>query len=84
MADPADHRHTTPATMKPTLVRPQHVLICVTGVWGDTSSPGLLLEWRHVAQGDRWEGLVVWVTTYSGGWDLRQNWLRAEHIRRRD
>ena len=63
--------------------RPQHVWVCVTGVWGDAKAPGLLLEWRQ--RKDRgWEGLVVWVTTYSGGWDLRQGWMRAEHVRRRD
>jgi hypothetical protein len=75
--------HATPVPRGPARIRPQHVWVCVTGVWGDTKDPGLLLEWRQrTDQG--WEGLVIWVATYSGGWDLRQGWMCAEHVRQRD
>ncbi|MEO9326266.1 hypothetical protein ABFT23_22445 [Nocardioides sp. C4-1] len=75
-------RHSTPASTDRALVKAEHVWVCVTGTWGDASCPGLLLEWRTTRDG-RWEGLVVWVLRYSGGWDLRQGWMRAEHLRRR-
>jgi hypothetical protein len=74
--------HRTPAPAGPPAPRPQHVWVCVTGTWGDSRVPGLLLEWRRTPD-RRWEGLVVWVQTYSGGWDLRQGWMRAEHVRPR-
>ena len=61
---------------------PQHVWVSVTGRWGD-QHPGLLVEWRRGHRG--WEAHVIWV---SGGgmraWDVRQGWLPAEHVRRRE
>jgi len=75
--------HATPAPSGPSLVKAEHVWVCVTGAWGDTANPGLLLEWRPTKD-RRWEALVIWVSTYSGGWDVRQGWMRAEHVRRRE
>lgn len=61
---------------------PQHVWVCVTGRWSE-QSPGLLLEWRRRTHG--WEALVIWVG--GGGmraWDVRQGWVSATHVRRRE
>lgn len=75
--------HSTPVPRAASLVKAEHVWVCVTGTWGDTSYPGLLLEWRSTRD-HRWEALVIWVSTFSGGWDVRQGWMRAEHVKRRD
>ena len=75
--------HSTPSPREVALVKAEHVWVCVTGTWGDTANPGLLLEWRRTPDG-RWEALVIWVFVHSGGWDVRQGWMRADHVRRRD
>ena len=61
---------------------PQHVWVRVTGRWSE-QAPGLLLEWRRRPRG--WEALVIWVA--GGGmraWDVRQGWVSAAHVRRRE
>ncbi len=61
---------------------PRHVWVCVTDRWHERH-PGLLLEWRRTET--RWEALVVWVSGGgTRGWEVRQGWMRAEHVRPRD
>jgi len=38
--------------------------------------PGLLLEWRHVADG--WQGRVVRPVLDASGWVVVEDWLTAE------
>lgn len=74
--------HSAPPPRARDWVKAEHVWVCVTGTWGDTAYPGLLLEWRRTTGGP-WEALVIWVFLHSGGWDVRQGWVPAAHVRRR-
>lgn len=62
-------------------VQPRAEHVFVTD--GPEPAPGLLLGWRQRAQDGRWEGWVVVARLLpSGEVDVRQNWVRAESIRR--
>ena len=52
-------------------------------VWADIPHPGLLTEWRKRPDGS-WEGFVIFVETYSGGWQVKQKWVDAAQIKPRE
>lgn len=78
-----DHRHTTPRPTGVGAVRPQHVYVSVTGVWGQEANPGVLLEWRRTVRNRTgWEALVIYVRVGGAtGWTVAQGWVDAEHVR---
>ncbi len=68
------------------VARAEHVWVSDVQVWGDRRAPGLLLGWRRTDE--RWEGWVIVVHLGSpagggGGPYVRQGWVRAESIQRR-
>ena len=70
------------STVPPPYALPQHVYVDVTGRWGATQEPGLLLEWRRNRAG-RWEALVACAS--GGGMtpaSCRGLWVDAAHVRK--
>lgn len=64
--------------------RAEHVWVTDVQVWGDRMAPGLLLGWRRRA--GEWEGWVVTaqVGPRDSGPFIRQGWVRAQSIHRRE
>jgi hypothetical protein len=63
---------------------PFHVWVDVTGRWGSSADPGILVAWRRGRRGG-WEALVVTgsarALAHGGDVDLRWHWVDAGMVR---